>query len=243
MAAGLALLPAAAVVAGAGAAGAATHKTTTTTAPKATTTTSKPLSKANAWLAKALKAEIAVGSVHIDGSIKQGKKTITLHLVVNGDGQGGGTFVQQGSTIHILRVGPLLYFKAPTSFWAKNATAQQAETYGGRWLELSSLDARFQSFDQFLSAADITAAVFQGHTTPLTIGKPTTYAGHQVVIVKEVLHKNGKTSKGYMYIGASGKAYVYRIVNDTPGQVSTLNFSRYGKARSVTVPANAINLT
>jgi len=219
----------------------AAHKSTTTTAPKASTT--KPLSKADQWLAKALKAEIGVGSVHIDGTIKQGKRVITLHLVVNGTGEGGGNFVQQGNKINILRVGPTLYFKAPTAFWSKSASPTQAQTYGDRWIELSALDVRFQSFDQFLDAADVVAAAFQGHTQPLTVGKPTTYAGHKVVIIKDVVHKNGKTSKGSMYVGASGKAYVYKIVNNTPGNLATLVFSHYSKAVPITVPPNAINLT
>ena len=236
MATGLIVTPLSAVAA-------ASHKTTTTTAPKGTTTTTTPLSKADTWLKKALQAEIGVGSVHIDGSVKQGKKTITFHLVVNGDGDGGGTFVQQGNTVNLLRVGPLLYFKAPLSFWAKNASAQQAQAYGGKWIELSSLDVRFQSFDQFLSAADLVAAVFQGHPKPLTVGRPTTFNGHSVVIVKEVARTNGKTSKGYMYIGASGKPWVYRILNDTPGEISNLVFSHYGKALAITVPPDAINLT
>jgi hypothetical protein len=240
---GIAAIPATAGVSTVVAAAATSHRSTTTTAPKATTTTTKPLSKADQWLTKALKTEISVGSVHIDGSVKQGKKTIGFHLVVNGNGDGGGTFTQQGNTVHILRLGPLLYFKAPMAFWTKNAPPQQAQTYGGRWIELSSLDVRFQSFDQFLDAADLVAAVFQGHPRPLTVGKPTSYNGHQVVVVKEVARKNGKTSTGTMYIGASGKAYVYRILNDTPGDVSNLVFSNYGKAIPVTVPPNAINLT
>jgi hypothetical protein len=225
------------------AAAATSHRSTTTTAPQATTTTTKPLSKADQWLAKALKTEISVGSVHIDGSVKQGKKTIGFHLVVNGNGDGGGTFTQQGNIVHLLRLGPLLYFKAPLAFWAKNASPQQTQSFGGKWIELSSLDVRFQSFDQFLDAADLVAAVFQGHPRPLTVGKPTTYNGHQVVIVKEVARKNGKTSTGMMYIGTSGKAYVYRIFNDTPGDVSNLVFTNYGKAIPVTVPPNAVNLT
>jgi hypothetical protein len=235
---GLALLPTAA-----SAAVASPKPTTTTTTTSQNTTTTKPLSKADQWLSEALQTEIGIGSVHIDGTIEQGTKTISLHLVADGNGQGGGTFVQQGNTIHILRVGTLLYFKAPRRFWAKNATARQAAAYGGKWLELSSLDQRFQSFDQFLDVADLTAAVFQGHPRPLTVGRPTTFAGHTVVIVKEVAHQNGKTSKGFMYVGAGGKAYVYRILNVSPGEVSNLVFSRYGKAVPVTVPADAINLT
>ena len=53
----------------------------------------------------------------------------------------------------------------------------------------------------------------------------------------------GKRSTGFMYIGATGQPIVYKIVNDTPGDVSTIVFSHYGKAVSLTVPPNAINLT
>ena len=56
------------------------------------------------------------------------------------------------------RVGPLLYFNAPTKFWTTHATAAQAKTYGGKWIEFSAVDPRFTSFDQFLSAADLVVA-------------------------------------------------------------------------------------
>jgi hypothetical protein len=46
-----------------------------------------------------------------------------------------------------------------------------------------------------------------------------------------------------MYIAAEGPALVYRIVDDTPEDVSTVVFHRYGKGVTLTVPPNAINLT
>ena len=39
---------------------------------------------------------------------------------------------------------------------------------------------------------------------------------------------------------AKGRPYVYEIVDDTPGQVSALVFTSYGKAVLLTVP-DAIN--
>jgi hypothetical protein len=36
---------------------------------------------------------------------------------------------------------------------------------------------------------------------------------------------------------------VYKIVNNTPGEVGALAFSHYGNAVPLTVPPNAINLT
>ena len=99
------------------------------------------------------------------------------------------------------------------------------------------------SFDQFLSASDLVSAAFQGHPTPLSVGRPTTFAGHKVVIVKDTVTTNGKKSTGLMYIAAKGRPVVYKIVNDTPGEVGTLVFSHYGKALPLTVPPDAINLS
>ena len=149
---------------------------------------------------------------------------------MNRDGEGGGEFVQQGNLIKIERVGPLLYFNAPTKFWASHATAAQTKTYGGKWIELSAVDPRFTSFDQFLDAADLVAAAFQGHTAPLTLGRPTTFAGHKVVVVKDTVTNNGKKSTGLMYIAATGPAYVYKIVDNTPGNVSTVVFTTTARA-------------
>ncbi len=245
-------LSAAAVAAVAGlflglATGAGTASATSASPPRTTTTTSIPTrttarpSPADTWLIKAIGAEQKVGSVRIDGRITQGRNVILLDLLVNGDGEGGGTFVQSGSLIRIERVGPLLYFNAPKRFWASHATAAQTNQYGGKWLEFSALDARFASFDQFLSAADLVAAAFEGHPTPLTVGRPTTFRGHTVVIVKDT--SNGKRSTGLMYVAAKGQPVVYRIVNDTPGEVGTLVFSPYGKPVALTVPPEAINLS
>ncbi len=223
--------------------------TTTTKAHSTTTTTTHDdaagthASLADQWLLKAIGAEAKFGSVRVDGKINQNKSLIYLDLVVNGDGEGGGTFIQDGFNIQLERVGPILYFNAPKKYWQKTASAAQAKLYGGKWLEISALDARFVSFDQFLDADDLVFAAFEGHTTPLSVGKPKTFQGHKIVIVKETVVANGKRSTGYMYIAAKGQPVVYKIINDTPGDQSTIVFSHYGKAATLSVPPNAINLT
>ena len=198
---------------------------------------------ADKWVLRAVAAEQHFGSVQVAGKITQGKSQIILELLVNSDGEGGGEFVQQGNLIKIERVGPLLYFNAPTRFWATHATAAQTKVYGGKWIEFSAVDPRFTSFDQFLDAADLVVAAFQGHTAPLTVSRPTTFAGHKVVIVKDTVTNKGKRSTGLMYIAAKGPALVYKIVDDTPGDVSTVVFDHYGKGVTLTVPPNAINLS
>jgi hypothetical protein len=221
----------------------ATTTTTAATAPTTTTTFPAGATKADRWVIRAITAEQKFGSVHVVGKITQGKSQIVLELLVNSDGEGGGEFVQGGNLIKIERVGPLLYFNAPTKFWTTHATAAQAKTYGGKWIEFSAVDSRFTSFDQFLDAADLVVAAFQGHTAPLTVGKPTTFAGHKVVIVKDTVTANGKKSTGLMYIAAKGPALVYKIVDNTPGDVSTVVFQHYGPGVTLTVPPNAINLS
>ena len=242
-----ALSLAAGVVALTAAQAGAKSTTTTTKAGQGTTTTTKATghktSPADQWLLKAIGAEAKIGSVRIDGKIQENKTVIYLDLLVNADGEGGGTFIQDGYNIQLKRVGALLYLNAPKTYWQKNAPAAQAKAYGGKWLEFSALDARFVSFDNFLSADDLVFATFEGHTTPLTMGKPTTFQGHKVVVVKETVVSNGKRATGSMYIGSTGKPVVYKIVDDTPGHVSTIVFSHYGNAVPLTVPPNAVNLT
>jgi hypothetical protein len=235
----VAALGIAGITAGTGFAAASTTTTSTTTAPPATTAPSA----ADRWLIGAIGTQREVGSVHIAGKITQGKNVTTLSLQVNGDGEGGGVFVEKGNQIRVERVGSLLYFNAPKKFWARSATAAQTAAYGGKWLAFSALDSRVASFDQFLNSADVVTAAFEGHIRPLTVSRPTTFAGHKVVIVKDTVTAKGKKSTGLMYVAAQGPAYVYKIVDDTPGEVGTLVFSHYGKAVALTVPSGAIKLS
>jgi hypothetical protein len=232
--------------------GAATTTTSTTAATTSTTgasgattpsTVVAPSTPTNAWLRKAIATEAKVGSVHINGHIVQGKSGIVLSLLVNGDGEGGGTFAQDGSTIQLKRVGTLLYFNAPKKYWASHATTSQTKAYGGKWIVVDALDTRFQSFDQFLNAGDLAAAVFEGYTKPLTVSKPTTLDGHKVVVVSDTATAKGKRSSVQMYIAATGQPYVLKIVDKGPTQSTTLAFSSYGKPVAITTPPEPINLT
>jgi hypothetical protein len=200
-------------------------------------------SAATTWVLKTIAAEKQMGSVHLDGAIKQGKAIISLHLTLDGDGDGTGQFTQAGNPIKLSRTGQLLYFNAPKKFWASHATTAQANEYGGKWLELSALDSSLASFDQFLNVSDLVAATFMGHATPLTVSLPTTFDHHKVVVVKEVATTSGRTVTSTMDIASTGQPYAYRIAISAPGDVSTLVFSKYSKAVKVTAPAHALNLT
>jgi hypothetical protein len=218
-------------------------KTASTTTSSTTVTHTTTVSAADTWLLKAIGAEANLGSVRIVGNVEQSTGDIILSIDVNGDGEGGGTFKQQGSTIQLKRIGTLLYFNAPTKFWAAHASAAQTKEYGGKWIEVSALNSEFTSFDQFLNAGDLVAAVFQGHTTPLVLSKPTTYEGHKVLIVSDTIVYKGKKTTGQMYIQDKGKPYVLKIVDRGPSENSTIYFSDYTKAKSIEVPPEPINLS
>ena len=219
-----------------------TSSTTTTTTASSTATTTPPTA-ADIELIRAIGAEQNLGSVRIRGTLLQGKTPIKLNLHVNGDGEGGGTFVQSGSTIQIKRVGTLLYFDAPLKFWEAHTTSANAKRYGGKWLEVSALNTQFESFDQFLNAGDLVSAVFYGHTNPLTLSKPKSFQGQKVVIVGDSVTVNGKKTSGKMYIRASGKPYVVQIVDKGPTESGTLTFSDYGRPISIVTPPEPINLS
>lgn len=248
LALGLAALGGAALAGSAAAAAGATtttsSSTTTTTAPTTTTpvTAVAAGTPTDSWLRRAVAAEATLGSVHVQGDIAQKKQGIVLSLLVNGDGEGSGSFTQDGSRIRLERVGPLLYFNAPSKYWASHATAAETRRYGGKWIEVSALDSRFQSFDQFLDAGDLAAAVFQGYTRPLMVTR-TKLDGRKVVVVSDTTTAKGKRSSVKMYIAATGKPYVQRIVDQGPTQVTTLTFTGYGKPVSITTPPEPINLT
>ncbi|HEY1827553.1 MAG TPA: hypothetical protein VGF87_06000 [Acidimicrobiales bacterium] len=232
---------------GAASAALAKSKSTTTTKPKTTTTTATSgtvVSAADTWLIKAIGAEQKVGSVIVNATEQQGKTKRTITLLVNGDGEGSGTFVQEGSLINMELVGPLLYFKAPKAYWASHSTAAQATQYGGKWIEVSALDSRFQAFDEFFNPEELVASVFQGHAKPLILSRPSTpFMGHKVAIVSESVTTAGKTSSGKMYIAATGKPQVLKIIDKAPGMSTTIVFSHYGKAVPITTPPEPINLT
>jgi hypothetical protein len=230
-------------------ASAATTATTATTGTTGTATgtgtdTGNPkFSTPDQWVLGAIAAQEKLGSVRVDGKVTEGRSQILLDLLVNGDGEGGGVFIEDGNAIKIERVGTLLYLDAPKKFWAAHATAAQTKTYGGKWLALDATDTRFASFDQFLDPTALVAAAFRGHTTPLTMGKPTTFAGHKVVAVRDSSEANGKTTTETMYIGSASPHDVYKIVDDTPSEAGTIVFSHYGKAVPLTVPPEPLDLT
>jgi hypothetical protein len=222
---------------GASVAGAAARATTTTTTPPV-------VSAADTWLIKAIGAAAKVGSVRITATEAKGKTKQAISLLVNGDGEGSGTFIQGGSTIRMELVGPLLYFNAPTKYWAAHSTSQQAQAYGGKWIEVSALDPRFTAFDEFFNPETLVAAVFQGHSVPLKLAKPTaTLLNHKVVIVSESVRTNGKKSSGQMWIQSSGTPRPLQIIDKSPGMMTTITFSHYGKAVSISTPPEPINLT
>jgi hypothetical protein len=237
---------------GTGVAGAQSSATTTTTAGPGSGILPNRLSPpapaaenstATGLVLKAIATERLMGSVHLDGTIKQGKSVVSLHLVLDGDGDGAGQFTQGGTPIKLSHTGQLLYFNAPKKFWASHASKAEATKYGGRWLKFSSLDPNLASFDRFLNASDLVSATFMGHQTPLTLSQPTTFDHHKVVVVKDVSTTDGRTVTSTMDIASTGQAFVYRIVDKSPGALSTLVLSKYGKAVKIMAPSHALNLT
>ena len=195
-------------------------------------------------MVKAFTAEEKLGSVRIEGKVTQGKSVIVLDLLVNGDGEGGGVFVQQGNVIKIERVGTLLYLNAPKRFWSTHASAAQTKAYGGKWIELSALDSRLRVLRPVPRRGRPGRRRLPGLHRPVD--------GEQADDLRRTTRSSssrtrspahGTRSTGLMYIGTASPHDVYKIVDDTPDQTSTLVFNNYGKAVPLTVPPEPINVS
>jgi hypothetical protein len=90
------------------------------------------------------------------------------------------------------------------------------------------------------TALGLAAAAFWVASTAPAAGAA---AGHKIVVVKDTVTNKDRKSTGLMYLAAKGPALVYKIVDDTPSDVSTIVFNHYGNAVILTVPPNAINLS
>jgi hypothetical protein len=221
--------------------------TTTTTAPPPTTTTTAPEppltgAASLAWH-RAIATEAALGSVHIKGSIHQGSEVIDFTLLVNGDGEGGGTFAEEGSTFQLERVATMIYFNASKRFWTAHGSTSQAAKFAGKWIQVSALNSQFASFDQFLNAGDLASSVFRGYTAPLSM-KRTRWHGRRVERISDQTTgtSSSAASAAAMYVAAQGRPYVVAITYHTPSETGSINFSRYGRAVSISVPPEPISL-
>ena len=136
---------------------------------------------ADQWVLRGHRAPSSkLGSVHIDGKITQGKSRDPPRSARERRRRGRRR-LRPGRQPHQDRAGR---HRSSTSTRRRSSgpatpRAAQTKAYGGKWIEISALDARFTSFDQFLDAADLVAAAFEGHTTPLTVSRPTTFARPQ----------------------------------------------------------------
>lgn len=85
---------------------------------------------------------LAATSVHLVGRLTSGGKPVTLDLVLVGPRGGQGSITADGSTFRIIRIGELLWFKAPRSFYA-NQPALPIDLLADRWLEAPASSGQF----------------------------------------------------------------------------------------------------
>ena len=202
-------------------------------------------SPADTWLLKAIGAEAKIGSVRIDGKIQQNKTVIYLDLVVNGDGEGGGTFIQNGFNIELERVGPAPLLQRTEEVLAEDRHRPRRPTPTGASGSRSRLWTPASSPSTSSSTLTTSCSPHSRATRhPSRWGSPRRIQGHKVVIVKETVVSQRQARRPATCTSRStGKPIVYKIVNDSPSNKSTIVFSHYGKAVPLTVPPNAINLT
>lgn len=185
-------------------------------------------------------AEASVTSVHMVGTVAEDRQVVSFILDLGGSDNGAGTFTEDGETIQIVKLGSVLYFSAPASFWVKASGTAAADTYGNRWIELQASDPNYQSFAQFMNPGSLVAQLFTGNTGPLKKGKEKKVGRVKVIPVMTSTTRH-RVPISTMYVAASGRPYVVKLVADGSSESGTISFTHYGESFSVVPPPDPIN--
>jgi hypothetical protein len=167
----------------------------------------------------------ATGEVAVAGS------KVTFDFKVHGS-DFAGSFVLDGSTIHVLAVTGTFYIDAPEAALATDfgISSVEAALLAGRWVEVPPSEST--DFTDLTSVTDIAAQL--AHHGSLTAGGTATIGGQQVVVVND-------GSDSVLAVATSGPAYPVRITA-TGSSAGHADFSNWNGIAAVTAPPSPIIL-
>jgi hypothetical protein len=184
--------------------------------------------------AAAMAASTAAPGLHMSGSLRQGQ-TIGLDLSVVST-RAAGTFVLNGASIKVVKVGSTVYAKPSKAFLAGQGAmgAVFARKIGSKWLKADASLAALTGLGDvthFTSAADAVSAVMPKNAT-MTLVPGRTVDGQATTGVRFSLPSPART--GTLYVATSGTPYPLRLES---AQLGTLTFTDWGHTAAIVVPA------
>lgn len=189
---------------------------------------------ATAALARITSYAVAQRSVHVAGTIVNGKQRIEL-TVDAGRTSGQGSLVENGGRTDIRVVHGVLYDRSDAkTLEAHGVPKRQARAAAGKWnaerLTAGSSDAA--STADLVLLPQLFAQVLKPSGT-IVKGRTVQLAGAAAYYLVD----NGGSGNGRLYVPTSGDPLPVQL--RTNGQGGTVTFTRYGEPLSVTAPAAA----
>lgn len=164
----------------------------------------------------------AASSVHIDGTIQQGGKTLGLNLGITRSGELSGQVSEDGAVLTALATHGHNYLKlSPALLRIAHLPATVCSRFCGKYLEYPA--ARAHELFAHLTMASMTHSLASTPARGVKLLGAVTIAGRLAWLLQDS-HENS------VYVAAHGKPYVLRAVGPPPGEDS-LNLTQWNAVR------------
>jgi hypothetical protein len=186
-------------------------------------------------VAAAKAAASHAASVHMAGSIISEKKPISLDMELVAGKGAKGHLTLEGFGIDIVAVEHAFYLNGSAAFYTHIAGPAAAQLLQGKWLKAPTTSGEFASFAQLTNLPKLIDTTLASHGA-LSSGGTTTVNGRKAVAVTDA------SKGGTLYVAATGTPYPLQIAKNGAGG-GRISFDRWNQPVTLTVPANAINIT
>jgi hypothetical protein len=194
-------------------------------------------------LAKATKAQSGARSFTVTGLVRDGSQTTGLKVTASSTGNGFGSVSLNGETVQIIKVGPNVYFRSGSAFWAKQGGATAAELFANKWVEGPASNADFSQLASFFSTAQLTSQFLGDSSSSAILSRAGTSSinGQPVLVLKG--HDRTNSAGGSIFIATTGQPYVIRVsLAKGGGATGVVTFSRFNAPVNPRAPKGAINI-
>jgi hypothetical protein len=185
-------------------------------------------------VAAAKAAADGAATVHVAGTIVNGRKPLSMDMELLRERGGHGRIALEGLTIDLIRVDRIVYVNGSAAFYRHVAGRAAARLLQGKWLKAPASSGNFASLASLTDLRKLIDTTLADHGT-LARGPTSMIDGQKAVAIEDV------TGGGTLYIAASGSPYPIEIVKHGGGG-GRITFDRWNKAVVLAAPTNAINI-
>jgi hypothetical protein len=185
-------------------------------------------------LAAAKAAARTAASVHVNGSIVNENKPISLDMELVAGKGAKGHLALEGLGFDIIEVERAFYMRGSNAFYTKVAGSSAAQLLQGKWLKVPTTGGEFASLAQLTNLSRLIDVTLGNHGT-LVKGPSGTVAGQKAVTITD------KTKGGTLYVANTGTAYPLEI-SKSGSDAGKVVFDRWNKPVTLSAPSGAINI-